>query len=205
MTDTRQQIKKVEKIVVIFDICSSTKVLEDVISTENHRYWRNLHIRLKDFLVSKRADQDFEIYKFLGDGWILLFDMKDCSGEQLVKLLVDISRQYEELFAQEMNPVLQHPRYPIGITFGIDAGTLVRIVMNNLDEYIGRPLNVAARLQGAIKEVCTRPEGKLLMSKSSHRILAFDKIPKYAGQLIEVNLRNIAVGNGYQARLIDLN
>ena len=39
------------------------------------------------------------------------------------------------------------------MTFGIDEGQLVKLKMLNNEEYIGRALNIACRLQGAINEI----------------------------------------------------
>jgi len=59
---------------VFFDICSSTTILEDLLRTDNQVRWRNLLILLKKFLSAEAKTQPFLLYKFIGDGWILLFD-----------------------------------------------------------------------------------------------------------------------------------
>ena len=62
------------KVVVVIDICASTSILEDLKQTDNLTPWRSLLIELKDSMleqaVSKRPG--LEVYKFIGDGWIVL-------------------------------------------------------------------------------------------------------------------------------------
>jgi class 3 adenylate cyclase len=74
--------------------------------------------------------------------------------------------------------------------------------MNQRDEYIGRAINVAARLQGAIKQKDRTPAGKLLISKNSYASLGLSKTPKYAGKLVDRLLANVAGGEHYQVRKI---
>jgi len=202
MSRPSDKVESVQKVVVFFDICSSTIILEDLLRTENQRRWRNLHIRLKQFLVSESRNTPFEIYKFLGDGWILLFNKGSVSGRELMELLNGICREYARLFHNGICEVLNGNEHRIGITFGVDAGSLVRIIMNQRAEYIGRALNVAARLQTAIKQKDKAPEGKLLISKNAFVSLRLSGIKKYAGKLVERELRNISGGEHYQARKI---
>ena len=200
MSKPSDEIRTVRKIVLVFDICSSTAILEDLLRTENQREWRNLLIRLKRFLVTHSRELSFEIYKFLGDGWILLFD-DTISGIDLIRLLQDTCVEYHRLFHHRVCGVLEGD-YMIGITFGIDAGTLVRIVMNQRAEYVGRPLNIAARLQGALKQKDKSPHGKLLISKNAFARLKLPSTGKLAGKLVTRELHNISGGSNYQARKI---
>ena len=202
MSRPTDNIRSVRKVVVVFDICSSTAILEDLLRTENQRRWRNLLIRLKTFLVSESQKTPFEIYKFLGDGWVLLFDPDTITGPQLVRLLERFCHEYERLFNQGICEVLGSDSYQIGLTFGIDSGTLVKIVMNQRDEYIGRAINVASRLQSAIKQKDKTPAGKLLISKNSYASLGLANSQKYAGKLVERILANVAGGEHYQVRQI---
>lgn len=196
------QVERVSKIVVFFDICSSAALLEDLLRTENELRWRNLLIRLKRFLVKKQTETSFEIYKFLGDGWILLFDKDNITGVNLMELLKSVSIKYEQLFRQGIVEVLSGKNYSIGLTFGIDVGTLVKIVMNQRREYIGRALNVAARLQDAIKQKDQQPAGKLLISKNAFASLRLSNSERYSGKVVDRELRNIFGGEQYQARKI---
>jgi hypothetical protein len=57
----------VRRLVVVFDISSSTSILEELKQCDRLAIWRNLLIELKDFLDA--LGLDLEIYKFMGDGW----------------------------------------------------------------------------------------------------------------------------------------
>jgi hypothetical protein len=170
--------------------------------TENQRLWRNLLIGLKKFLVLEKKKSQFDIHQFLGDGWILLFDPDSIAGPQLMRLLERLCEHYVRLFRNRISEVLSGDSYQIGLTFGIDSGTLVKIVMNQRDEYIGRSLNVAARLQSAITQKDKTPAGKLLISKNAFAALGLGKTPKYTGKLVERRLKNVAGGECYQVRKI---
>jgi len=88
-------------------------------------------------------------------------------------------------------------RYHIGITFGLDKGTLVRIVMNETMEYMGRPLNLAARLQSAIKDNDQTPGGKVLMSKNVFAGMRKALKPIYRVETARRKLRNISGADEY--------
>lgn len=49
-------------------------------------------------------------------------------------------------------------------TFGVDLGSLMCVTMRNQPEYICRALNVAFRLQGALKDKDKQPAGKALVA-----------------------------------------
>jgi len=191
MTATNDQVKTTQKIVLVFDICSSASILEDLLRSENGAKWRNLLIQLKKFLRQESKSHGFDIYKFVGDGWILLFDPA-FDARTLFDLLIRLCQEYEKLFGKRIEPVLSMDIKNIGITFGIDKGTLVRFVMNETKEYIGRPLNLAARLQSAIKDKDPRPGGKVLMSKNVFAGMRKALKPIYRVETARRKLRNIS-------------
>jgi class 3 adenylate cyclase len=151
------------KVVVIFDICSSTTILSDLIATENHRKWADLLIRLKKFLVAHSASHHFDVYKFVGDGYILLFSPLH-HGQLLLKFLRELCTYYTNDYIRNIKPLLDRPPSVSGITFGIDRGSLMHLTMQGRPEYIGKALNVASRLQGALKDKDSKPAGKALVT-----------------------------------------
>jgi class 3 adenylate cyclase len=203
MSRPSDKVQRTHKVVVFFDICSSTTILEDLLRTENQRRWRDLLIRLKQFLVEESEDLGFLIYKFLGDGWVLLFDAESIRGKQLISFLTRLDKRYQRLFHSVVSAVLGGTEHTIGITFGVDEGTLIRIIMTQREEFVGRALNVAARLQGAIKQKDNKPEGKVLISKNAFVLLALDS-GQIRSTLVSRELRNISGGKRYQARKISL-
>lgn len=191
MTRDEDSMKLERKVVVVFDICSSSKILEDLLRTENQKKWRNLLIKVKKFIVKQKDSLNFEIYKFLGDGWILLFD-ENINGGRLIEFLQKLSTFYTDEYAAKIKDTLETSPEIVGITIGIDRGTLIKIVMNSLTEYIGRPLNIAARLQGAIKDKDESPQNKLLISGHYYATIK-KQFPKgIEGVITSRILRNIS-------------
>lgn len=200
MTDPAAKPTIVRKFVVIFDICSSTAILEDLIRTENHICWQSVLGHLKRFLWSQGLGKA-EMYKFLGDGWILLFNDDDLSGERLIGLLRALCAEYDRLFREHVVNVLSNIPPHIGLTFGVDEGSLVEIVMNQEKEYVGRALNVSARLQAATKNNRGPSPCTLLISSNAYTRLRL----AVKSELVECNLANVTGGARYRAHRIALN
>ena len=191
--------KTVKKTVVVFDICSSTVILENLMLNERLKRWKDLIIGMKNFLRNEAPEVGFKIYKFLGDGWILLFP-EDFDGDELIQFLTKISKEFLSLY-RNVNAVLTTRISTIGLTFGIEKGTLIFLIMNKKTEYIGRPLNVATRLQSSLKVKDKNPQFKGLISRivyddfsreTKRRLKGTHKIVK-----VERNLRNITGGDKY--------
>ncbi len=197
------KLSPITRLVVFFDLCSSTTILEDLLQTENQWRWRQTLMELKDFLRVERTALGFEIYKFIGDGWILLFQ-PDISPLNLTAFLRKLCKRYDSLYAQKIKPVLQTDIQTMGVTFGIDRGTVVKVVMDGKDEYIGRPLNVAARLQGAIKDKDKHPQGKVLLSKTAYVRMQAELKGQFPVDDVTRTLRNISGGANYHAKKLHL-
>ena len=173
MTRRKENLFLEKYIVLTFDICSSTDILEDIHRTENIKEWRNFIIWIKRYLTKRSKSDDFDLYKFTGDGWILLFDF-DFPGEDLVGFLEDFCEAFHSRLKDKILHILETPPDVIGLTFGMDRGTLVKILMNQRDEYVGRAINVACRLQGAIKDKDSAPQYKILMTNHLYDFLKHD-------------------------------
>lgn len=105
---------------------------------------------MKHFLQGEADSTGLEIYKFVGDGWILFFP-PSMSGTDLVNSLETLSATFQRKMEALVRPYLQS-RPSVGLTFGVDRGPLVRLEMLDMIEYVGRSLNVAARLQAVVKD-----------------------------------------------------
>ena len=185
----------VRKLVLLFDICSSTAILEDLIRTENQGTWQAVLTNLKRFMWQLRKDiAPFEMYKFLGDGWILLFEDEAVTGAQLIDIASRLCAEYDRLFRTHVATVLSVMPKHVGVTFGADEGSLVRIVMNEQKEYVGRAINVAARLQSAVKQQEGAPPGTLLITKNAFARLHL----KRETELVQCKLANVTGGDAYQ-------
>lgn len=185
-----------ERYAVFFDICSSSTLLEDPILTNHVGAMRNLLIHLKKFLLGESETYGYEVYKFIGDGWILLFP-DDTDGKGLIKFLETLSRTFQHRLYHSIVPKLESTPTILGLTFGIDKGPLVKLIMLQHTEYIGRALNVASRLQSAIKDKGSAPQYKILLSKH-----AFESLRLPAGfrrtEAVSRSLRNIRGGRNYE-------
>jgi class 3 adenylate cyclase len=134
----------------------------------------------------------FDLYNFTGDGWLLRFDY-EIDGKKLLPFIQRLCAKYDDLYRDKILPLLETPPEVVGITIGMDRGRLIKIRMNNRNEYVGRPLNVACRLQSAIKDRDPRPANKMLMTKHLYNSIEDDVTP-WKFQEAERTLRNIAGG-----------
>lgn len=203
MTRPSDEARIVKRVILFFDICSSTSILEDLIRTENQTSWRDLLIDIKNYLRSKRSSVDFEIYKFLGDGWILLFEPSP-DGAKIFDFLDDLSDKFVARYNRRIKTVLTTRIPNVGLTFGMDVGSCIRAIMNQTPEYTGRPLNVAARLQSAIGQRDRKPQYKVLLSNNLYA--TFDDRREiedaYKVNRVRRTLKNISGGEEYLCRKV---
>ena len=161
------------------------------------KLWRDLLIALKSHFFESGRNSRFIPYKFLGDGWILLFD-DDVTVEDLFTEFTELYGAFLIQFSLRVKKHLQRIPDRQGLTFGIDTGTLVTMEMDGEHEYVGRPINVASRLQAELKSIDKVPEGKALISAPFYgRHVGF--FSKATTTAVKVSLRNIADGNQIRA------
>ncbi|MEM1145244.1 MAG: hypothetical protein AAGI88_21910 [Pseudomonadota bacterium] len=205
MTYKSDELKVSKKTVVFFDICSSTALLEDLLRSENLVRWRNLLIQLKVFLRKRGKRIECQPYKFQGDGWVLLFPRETSAGT-LFEFLRDLTREYCITYKNNIEPVLDGdvPTAP-GLTFGIDCGDLIEVKMNQTWEYIGRPLNVAARLESAVGsgDEKDRKENKGLILNSAYQKLMENGPSGLKTTVVNRTLKHVNANNRLRCRLID--
>jgi class 3 adenylate cyclase len=191
-TKTSDELSKVKKLVVFSDLCSSTVIFEDLLGSKCQRKWRNLLIKLKTFLASGARKLQFAIYKFIGDGWVLLFK-PDVKPVKLFRFLKSFCAYYDRLY-KSIEPFLSKRVETAGVTFGMDRGTLVKVIMNSKKEFIGRPLNLASRLQAASKQNDSHPGGKVLMTTSVYHEVRARLGNRFRVTPVTRKLRNISGG-----------
>jgi len=138
----------------------------------------------------------FELYKFTGDGWILLFP-DTIRGEHLVAFLHNLCEMVKAELARHIVPNLSTMPAVLGATLGVEAGHLVRMTMNEREEYVGRALNVACRLQDAAKDKETaHPDCyKVLVSARFYNERLAKASTRYKVDETTCSLRNI-LGEG---------
>jgi class 3 adenylate cyclase len=185
-----EELGRERHLVVVFDICSSTTILEDLKRTDNLAAWRDLLLDMKAHLQQEGSRLAMCLYKFIGDGWVLLFP-DNVPKKELCGLLCRLSEWYQAQFERSIRPLLLQEPSPIGLMFGIDAGELIRLELDEQDEYLGRAINVASRLQTQTKELRGGPSYKAIFSRNSFNSPA--PPPRdLAVESTKVSLRNIS-------------
>jgi hypothetical protein len=191
-----------EAVVVVFDMCSSSDVIEEVTLGGNLARLKDFLTALKGYLANAQKDLAFDVYKFTGDGWILLFP-SDTKGTALLQFLVDLCTYFDKEFYRQVLRHLGTRPSTVGLTFGVEKGALTPLEMNGQVEYLGRALNVACRLQGAVKDGGKSVEYKALVS---NKVFNDYFAPADGFKVLRVtrNLRNIRGGAAYHCRKIHL-
>ncbi len=144
------------RIVVVLDLCSSSQVMEDLLLSEKFDHYEAFLTCIKRWLMNWTQAHSppkgrFELYKFTGDGWILLFP-DTIGGEALVQFMYSLCEMINAELARHIIPNLSTLPAVLGATLGVEAGNLIRMTMNEREEYVGRALNIACRLQNAVKD-----------------------------------------------------
>ena len=105
------------------------------------------------------------------------------------------SDAYRASFEKRLRCVLS-AEVEAGLAFGVDKvglsnHTMISLILHKKTEYVGMPLNMAARLQGAIKDN-DKAEGRVLMSASAYKHLKYG-IPRDKYRIVKVkrDLRNV--------------
>ena len=140
------------------------------------------------------------------DTWVLLFE-PGLRGLYIFEFLEDLVDEFFRLYNRRINKVLSIRIPVVGITFGMDIGSCIRVTMgDDRREYIGRPLNVAGRLQGAVGERGKSPENKGLVSKNLMAKFIDQKQIKqeYTVYRVRRSLKNISGGEDYHCLKVEL-
>ncbi len=190
-------------VVVNFDMCSSTHILEELTLASRLSRLEDLLIKLKEHLAFTQRRVPFEAYKFTGDGWILLFP-EATDGEALFRVLQDLCTVFHEEFHRLVLPHLSAPLPSTGLTFGLDIGPLARLTMDDHAEYIGRAINVACRLQSAIKDRDSSPAYKALVTNAVYTTYFAFAPGRVQVLRVRRRLRNIRGGEDFHCRKIHL-
>lgn len=189
--------KTLDLVVVAFDMCSSSRIIEDLSRTQNlaayDRLLQNLHL----WLSSNAKESKFVLYKFTGDGWIVLFPASEIDGESLMRFLVKLSRMHNSLYKKLIERHLESIPESTGLTFGVEIGTLRKVVFGKEVEFVGRALNVACRLQTAVKDKGSEPDYRCLFWRKvfNNYLNALDD---FHFSDVERSLRNISGGERYR-------
>jgi len=187
MTRPTDRIVSISSGVAFIDISYSSEILEDLHRTDNLRLWRDLLMATKDAIIRRKH---FEIYKFIGDGWILLFD--PCTpADEIINGLLFLDFDFTMQFNSSVGRFMECEPKQLGLTCGLDSGPIIQLKMHQGREYIGRAINVASRLQSTLKEIDTAPQRKIL--KSAHYFQTNRSLlEKFLISKESVSLRNLS-------------
>jgi class 3 adenylate cyclase len=183
-------------LVVAFDICSSSNIVEDLTLNDNLPALRGLLVRLQSWLQKHGSSLDLSLYKFTGDGWLLLFP-EEVDGPALRDFLVQLCRFYQQEFAASLADLLETEPALTGLTFGAEKGSLVQLSMRGTEEYIGRALNIACRLQGAVADHDGSAAYQALVSRQVFNTY-FRQVDGLVAKRARRTLRNIRDGKEFQ-------
>jgi hypothetical protein len=205
-----------DKIVIVFDLCSSSQIMEDLLLSGRFDRYETFLTCVKRWLMNwseqhSQVNGRFELYKFTGDGWILLFPAA-ATGKALIHSMYSLCEMIDAELARHIIPSLSSMPAILGATLGVERGNLVRMMMNEREEYVGRALNVACRLQGAVKE--TESHRAIAVKPGASCYKAFVSSHLYNERLGHLDLpyrvepttsplRNILRGSEFACRKID--
>ncbi len=189
-------------IVVAFDMCSSTSIVEQLTLKGDLKRLQRLLTVIKRYLMDRQKVLPFDVYKFVGDGWILLFP-ENTDGLQLLQFLKDLCEFFKNELRKEVLQYLDAPPKITGLTFGVEKGALGAMLMYNQREYVGRAINVACRLQSAIKDKGGSPAYKALVTNTVFNEY-FAPATGFRVFKVDRTLRNIGNGAVFRCRKIEL-
>jgi hypothetical protein len=196
------------RIVVAFDLCSSSQIIEDLLLSEKFDRYEEFLTCIKRWLMNWTEQHAppkgrFELYKFTGGGWILLFP-ETISGAALMEFMYSLCEMINAELDRHIIPSLSSVPSVLGATLGVEEGNLIRMTMNEREEYVGRALNIACRLQNAVKDKEPHPGcyQALISSRLFNERLTQVKMP-YKVEATTCSLRNVFRGSGFACRRID--
>jgi hypothetical protein len=165
-----------EMTVVVFDMCSSTAVLSDLQTQGKLATFAELIEQIDQRLWEARKNYkignveikgiEFLCYKFMGDGWVLLFS-PEVDATNLVEFMHLLSLNFlTDIWYTVEEKLSARPRH-VGLRFGVDIGLVKRFRMRGSDEYVGSPIVTATRLQSSGSQFESEEADPVLVSKAA--------------------------------------
>ena len=191
-----------ELVVIAFDMCSSSRILEDLTRTGSLAQYDRMLKNLRLWLAANAQSSGFILYKFTGDGWILLFRADTLTGRGLMSFLLRLCKRHEHFRQQFVDRHLESTPDSVGLTLGIDAGPVRKVIFGSEVEFVGRAINVACRLQIAVKDKKPGPDYRCLMSRKVYNRY-MTEVEDFHFVAVERVLRNISGGEKYQCYKVD--
>ena len=151
-----------EYYVIVFDVCSSSVMLEKLQEQNKLPVWKKFWEGVFSHItkISSSGVRSI-VYKFIGDGFILLY--RPSYGDDILAYCEKIKTYVNEKIDEIVAEYLDEAPARTGITIGIDRGKIIRMRLLGDTEYMGEAINVASRLQSALK--LPEHSNKLLVSE----------------------------------------
>ena len=144
------------RIVLAFDLCSSSKIMEDLLLNDKFRDYEAFLTCIKRWLIDRGKKQPstdgFELYKFTGDGWILLFPTTT-TGEELFEFMRALCEMVSAELDRHILSNLSSKPAVLGVTLGVDTGKVQSASVGALLQRI--PTSVARAIQGRTGNAAT--------------------------------------------------
>lgn len=189
-------------VVVAFDMCSSSRILEDLTRTDSLKQYDRLLKGLREWLSSDAKASKYVLYKFTGDGWLLLFPADGVTGDGLMSFLLRLSKAHQSYREKFIDDHLESIPAEKGLTYGVEMGSVRKLVLGDEVEFVGRAINVACRLQAAVKDKGRGPDYRCLLSRRVYNTY-MKKLAKYTFVPVKRTLRNISGGEDYRCYKVD--
>ena len=135
--------------VIVMDLCSSSVILEKLQMHGNIKKWRKMWGKIFNHLIrNPYFSQRCVPYKFVGDGFIILYRSYYASS------LIEFMHRLDTMACKHLDAILNEfnitPKRH-GFCYGIDEGNLVSMKLLAKTEYMGEAINAATRLQSQLK------------------------------------------------------
>jgi len=135
--------------VLVVDIRRSTEIVQRLQEDELTGWWAALLARIHEDISTLFPD-DAKVYKFLGDGWLILFKTNNDGLISRIGTFLDvIFTTYDRLYNESLQSLyeLEETLPHTNVSFAITTGTLTKFDFPNSEEYVGKAINEAFRLQ----------------------------------------------------------
>jgi hypothetical protein len=143
------------------------------------------------------------VYKFTGDGWLILFPASMVDGTGLMRFLFRLVAKHNALRAKLVDIHLESIPASNGLTIGVEMGEVRKFFLDDQIEFTGRAFNIACRLQAAVKEKDAEPDYRCLFSRKVFNTY-LTKVKDFEFADVERSLRNISDGERYCGVKVDL-
>ncbi len=139
-----------QKIIVVFDICSSTSILEILMLNGRAMEYEKIITEETTIFEKKLSAEKPSFYKYLGDGNIYFFN-EDTIIDNLIENLCGFIEESVYMLNRFLKRFIDRELNRIGVTVGIALGDIYETQkIGTQKEYFGRPINMACRLQSSL-------------------------------------------------------